>query len=469
VKEFDVVVAGGGSAGCVAAARLSENADCSVCLLEAGPDYGPHADGLWPADMLNGLELAFSHAWVRSDPDDRSQLRARILGGCSAHNACAVLPGARSDYDEWGVGWTAAELEPFIDRARETLRARRFTDEELAPLSRAVLDAAPELGLPRLADATEDTGGVGPFRVNAIGSTRWNAAFAYLDPARDRPNLTIRGDTLVDRIRLEGERATGVVLEDGTEIAAPTVVVTASSYGSPAILLRSGIGPERGLPVGENMIDHAGTGVGWTPTERLQQETARFAAAQPLFMAQVVGKARSTTCPDDTWDLHLFPATDPAKDELGHPTGSYELSAATFVMKPRSRGSVRLAGPDARQPPLIEHGFLSDPADLEVLVDGLALLRRLGASEAMSPYAEREVRPGLEVDPETYIRETVRGYFHPVGTCALGSVVDERGAVIGFEGLYVADASVMPTIPRSNTNLSTIAIAEKIAAQLVLA
>jgi choline dehydrogenase len=183
-------------------------------------------------------------------------------------------------------------------------------------------------------------------------------------------------------------------------------------------------------------------------------------------MAQVVVKARSAACPDGTWDLHLFPATDPAKDELGHPTGRYELSAATFVMKPRSRGRVRLAGPDARQPPLIEHGFLSDSADLDVLVDGLALLRRLGASEAMNPYAEREVRPGLDVDPETYIRETVRGYFHPVGTCALGSVVDERGAVIGFEGLYVADASVMPTIPRSNTNLSTLAVAEKIASQL---
>jgi choline dehydrogenase len=463
VREFDVVVAGGGSAGCVVASRLSENPDCAVCLVEAGPDYGPYKAGRWPADMLNGCELAFSHSWERDDPDDRSQLRARILGGCSAHNACAVLPGARSDYDEWGPGWTADELWPHLERATETIRTRRFEDRELGPLSRAVLDAAVELGLPRLAAASENRAGIGPFPVNAVGSIRWNAAFAYLDPARSRPNLTIQADALVNRVRLDGERATGVLLGDGTEIAARRIVITASSYGSPAILLRSGIDE---LPVGENLIDQPGTGVGWAPTERLQQETSRFAAGYPLFMAQVIVKARSAQCPDDTWDIHLFPATDPSKDELGHPTGTYELSAAVFALKPRSRGRVSLAGHDPRTPPVIEHGFIADSSDLDVLLDGLALLRRLGSGESMSRYSVGEVRPGLDADPEAYIRQTVRGYFHPVGTCALGSVVDANGAVLGYENLYVADASVMPTMPRANTNLSTLAVAEKIAAGL---
>lgn len=167
-------------------------------------------------------------------------------------------------------------------------------------------------------------------------------------------------------------------------------------------------------------------------------------------MAQVIVKGRSRLCPEDAWDIHLFPATDPGKDELGHPTGSYELSAVVFALKPRSQGRVRLAGPGPNVPPIIEHGFLSDEADLEVLVDGLALLRRLGASDALSRYTAGEVRPGLDVDPEAYVRETVRGYFHPVGTCALGAVVEGGGAVLGHENLYVADASVMPTIPRSN-------------------
>ncbi len=466
MKEFDVVVAGGGSAGCVVAARLSENPDCSVCLLEAGPDYGPYDGGGWPADILNACELAFSHSWERSDPDDRSQLRARILGGCSSHNACAVLPGAHSDYDEWGPGWTADELQPYLDRATETVRTRRFAAEELAPLSRAVLDSADELGVPRLEDATENSAGVGPFPVNAVGATRWNAAFAYLDPARPRTNLTILGQALVDRVRLDGERATGVVLADGSEIGARRVVITASSYGSPAILLRSGIDD---LPVGENLIDQPGTGVGWATTERLQEETREHARRHPLFMAQVVVKARSSQCPEDVWDIHLFPATDPGKDELGHPTGRYELSSAVFALKPRSRGHVRLAGRDPRLPPVIEHGFLADLADLEVLVDGLVLLRRLGSSESLSHFTAGEVRPGPDVDPEAYVRETVRGYFHPVGTCALGAVVDGGGAVLGYENLYVADASVMPTIPRSNTNLSTLGVAEKIAAGLAAA
>jgi choline dehydrogenase len=469
VREFDVVVAGGGSAGCVVAGRLSENRDCSVCLVEAGPDYGPYADGGWPADMLDGRELAFSHSWETSDPDDRSQLRARILGGCSAHNACAVLPGASTDYDEWGPGWTARELEPFLARAAETIRTRRFAHDEIAPLSHALLAAAPEFGYAVLEDASEDRPGAGPFPVNAVGTVRWNAAFAYIDPVRSQPNLTIVADALVDRVELDGERAAGVLLADGTEIAARTVVITSGSYGSPAILLRSGIGQERGLPVGENLIDHPGVGVGWAPSERLHADTARFAENHAVFMGGIIFKGRSRFCPEQLWDLHVFPATDPGRDELGHPTGSYELSAAVFGMKPGSRGRVALAGPDPGTPPVIEHGFLSDPADLEVLVDGLSLLRRLAASEAMSAYAESEVRPGLDADPEEYIRRSVRGYFHPVGTCALGSVVDAAGAVLGLENLHVADASIMPTIPRANTNLSTLAVAEKIAAGLMAA
>ena len=466
MNEFDVVVAGGGSAGCVVASRLSESPDCSVCLVEAGPDYGAYDDGRWPADILNGCELAFSARVGRSDPDDRSQLRARILGGCSSHNACAILPGAPCDYDEWGPGWTADELRPYLDLATETMRTRRFATAS-SRRSAARCWTRPPSSASRVSPTRPRTrAGVGPFPVNAVGPVRWNAAFAYLDPARSRPNLTILGDRLVDRVRLEGERAIGVVLGDGSRIAARRVVITAGSYGSPAILLRSGIGPENGLPVGENLIDQPGTGVGWAPTEELQRDTRAHAERHPLFMAQVVVKAREQPVRRGHLGHPPLPRHRSSKDELGHPTGSYELSAAVFALKPRSRGRVRLASSDPHAPPVIEHGFLGDAADLEVLADGLALLRRLGASEAMSRYTAGEVRPGLDADPEAYIRETVRGYFHPVGTCALGSVVDASGAVLGHENLYVADASVMPTMPRANTNLSTLAVAEKIAAAL---
>jgi choline dehydrogenase len=469
VTAFDVVVAGGGSAGCVVAARLSEDPGCSVCLVEAGPDYGRYAEGHWPADLLNATELAFSHSWERHDPADRSQLRARVLGGCSAHNACAMLPGAPADYDAWGHDWDAASLEPFLRSADRAMGTRRFSPDELAPVSRAVLAAAEELGLDVLADASQAGPGAGPFPVNAAGSVRWNAAFAYLDPARERSNLTILSEALADRVVVEQDRAVGLVAKRAgreEELRAGRVVLTCGAYGSPAVLLRSGIGPERGLPVGENLSDHPGIGVGWLATERLQAETARHAGEQPLFMAQVVVKGRSSRCADDIWDLHVFPATEPAKDELGHPTGSFELSAAVFAMAPCSRGSVRLGGPDPETPPVVEHGFLSDPADAAVLVDGLELVRRLGETRALRDYAAKETRPGSETDLERYVHESVRGYFHPAGTCALGSVVGEDGAVLGLDGLYVADASVIPAVPRANTNLTTLAVAERIAAGL---
>ena len=139
---FDVVVAGGGIAGCVVAARLSENPDCSVCLVEAGPDYGAYAEGRWPQDILDARSLALdSHRWAQTDPDDRSQARARVLGGCSSHNACALVRGEPADYDEWGPGWTNAELEPYFDRVEQALGAHRFPREDMSPWHRSFMDA----------------------------------------------------------------------------------------------------------------------------------------------------------------------------------------------------------------------------------------------------------------------------------------------------------------------------------------
>src|SRR5438093_4839739 len=166
--RFDVLVVGGGSAGCVLAARLSENGR-RVCLIEAGPDYGPYAEGRWPEDMLDARRLAFSHAW-ETDRDDRSQLRARIIGGCSAHNACVVLEGAPADYDEWGPGWTYAELEPYLRRAERELRTRRQGSDEISPWHAA------------FGEVDGDDTILNP--LNAVGQVRWNAAFADLDPAR---------------------------------------------------------------------------------------------------------------------------------------------------------------------------------------------------------------------------------------------------------------------------------------------
>ena len=201
--RYEVVVVGGGTAGCVLAARLSEDPARTVCLVEAGPDYGPLADGRWPADIVDGRWLALdSHRWEQDDPDDRSQARARILGGCSAHNACVVLRGADADYDEWGPGWSAADLRPYLDRAERALATRVLNGAELHPWFVAFAEAAGADAIIHPVNMTED-------------GVRWTAAFAYVDPARERPNLTILADTLVDRVLLAGDRAVGIATPAG--------------------------------------------------------------------------------------------------------------------------------------------------------------------------------------------------------------------------------------------------------------
>ena len=443
-EHHDVLVLGGGAAGCALAGRLSEEPDRSVCLVEAGPDYGHLSEGRWPADILDPRWLALeSHLWERDDEDDRSQARARILGGCSAHNACVLLEGAPADY-EWGEEWSYEAFAPYLRRAYETLRGHVLADEELTPWHRAFRDAGGDDSI------------VHP--VNIVDGVRWHTGFAYLDPARGRENLTILDDTLVDRVLLEEGRAVGAVA-GGRELRGEVVVVSASAYGSPAILLRSGIGPEgevAKLPVGEGLVDHVGTGAAWEPTQRLLDETAAHEAEHGLYMGQVTVAASSRSCPPGVRDLFVFPALDVGP----------EISGAAFAMKPRSRGSVRLNGPEPERPLAIDHGFLRDERDIDVLVEAFERLRELAGDPQVRPYAGAELRPGAEVGAEEHVRASARGFFHPVGTCAIGSVLDERCRVLGFENLYVVDASAIPEIPSANTNLTTVALAERVAGWL---
>jgi choline dehydrogenase-like flavoprotein len=289
-ERFDYAVLGGGTAGCVVAARLREDAGRSVCLVEAGPDYGPHSAGGWPADMLSTFSLPDSHDWS----DGEATLRiARVLGGCSAHNACFLVRGAPADYDGWGPGWSHAELAPYLDRATEAIGGRPLADEEETPWGNVVRGAAAELGIP-IVDAEGDGAveGLARFPINVAGGARWNAAFAHLDPARGRDNLELVADSTVDRLELDGSSPPKAVVArfDGGElrIRAERFVIAAGAYGSPAILLRSGVGPpdhlrelsipvRHELPVGDGLQDHAGMAILFEPGDELRRETLEYA------------------------------------------------------------------------------------------------------------------------------------------------------------------------------------------------
>jgi choline dehydrogenase-like flavoprotein len=468
--RYDVAVVGGGTAGCVIAARLSEDPAQSVCLIEAGPDYGPLSARVWPAELLDPRALAFTHDWGTGGEDAHS-LGARVIGGSSAHNACMAIVGTPADHDEWGDAWAHEWFAPHLQRARETLRVRPANTPDPAPLHVAFIEAATDLGLPFLDDPDDAAHpvGVGRLPVNVVDGTRWNTAFAYLDPARTRSNLTVLGDTLVDRVVLDGNRATGVVTADDERIEADVVVLTAGAYFTPAILLRSGIGPEdelarhgipvvATLPVGEVLLDHHGTGINWLSTELLDRLTAdHVRRTGRLFEPHALVKAASNACAEASWDIHLISWTNEADDEQG-----YEASVGVFHLKPRSTGQVRLRTRGPADLPEIERGFLREPSDLTTIVEGLELARALARQAPLARLLGPELAPASEA-LESYARRTLRNYFHPAGTCGIGRVVDDSGNVLGIDQLIVADASIMPTIPRANTNLTTVAIAERLA------
>ncbi len=470
--RYDAVVVGGGTAGCVLARRLTENPDRRVCLIEAGPDYGPIADGRWPADLLDARSIAQTHGWGPGGEDGRS-LGGRVVGGSSAVNACMVVAGAPGDYDEWGEGWSYEELSPYLERARSSLRTASANTPQPASYHAAFLDAAQTAGFPLLGDLDDPLApvGVAAFPANVVRGRRWSAALAYLDDVRQRPNLEIVPDTLVDRVDLVGRRAAGVTCADGLRIAADKVILAAGAYFSPAILMRSGIGPEpdlaqlgiplvEDLPVGNRLLDHCGTDVTWALTTEMQRTTVTEARESGIYAAHSVVRAASTTCAEGSWDLHVLPWIYPS----GEPEG-FQASAIVFHMKPLSTGRVRLRSADPNDLPVVERGFLSRSEDLQPLLEGIELARAIAEAEPLRDGIAEELAPG-GAELEGYVRDTIRNYFHPAGTCALGDVLDPACRVLGVDGLVVADASIMPTIPRANTNLSTTAIAERVAALL---
>lgn len=501
---YDTVVIGGGTAGCVVASRLSEDPGHRVLLVEAGPDYGPADSGRWPAEIVSSRFFPISHDWgytARTAGRPMKFLRGRVMGGSSAINAAGIQWGARADYDEWGAlgnaGWDFAGLLPYfqrVERERDASGAFHGRDGQVtvtraavnSPYVEDLLQAYAADGIPWTDDLNDPElrEGVGRTSSNAVDGRRMHAAAAYLDQARGRPNLTLFDESTVDRIEWRAGRAARVRLRqhDGARwIQANRFVLCAGAIGTPAILQRSGIGPAglvtsmvgAGRPihdlagVGANLRDHPGVALEFEAAPGVLDRLASVFAGRPFVReTQVVVKAKSR--PELDWfDLNLV------QWHGVRPPGYADhnrLRFPIFLMHPAATGSVRIESADPSVQPAIETGF-GVSEDVEALACGLERLRRIAEQPAVHDWFGPERYPGPEYRGAAlrqWIARNFRTYNHCSGTARLGgpddpgAVVDGRGRVHGLENLYVADASIMPTIPRSAINFTVFAIAEKI-------
>ena len=484
-ERVDTLIIGGGTTGAALAGLLAERSSEPILVLEAGPDFGSYAGGAWPGDVLDATWLAESHQLgYASDDGYRGRRiefpRASMIGGCSSHNGCAAIWGSALDYDALAAqgfaGWSRAEVEPLLREANERMRIRIPAEAELPLFQRAALASLVALGVPRVDDLNDldaDTG-VAPSPANIAGGVRWNSALAYLDPVRDRASLQICGHAPVERLLIDGDRVRGAVVRRGDErpvVAAERVIVCAGTYDSPALLLRSGIGPAGdlralGIPViadlpgvGANLHDHPALELPYGGTAELRDLCTAYAASGAFAPVEgVIAKLRSGQCAAEGFDLHLYPVG-------GVEAGRCAFWLPVACMTPRSRGTLRLAQPGGEHAPILDHAYLSDADghDAAVLRDGVEIARELARSGPFAGLLGEELAPTAGLSAAAAVEATVDHYYHPVGTCAMGSVVDARLRVVGVEGLHVADCSVFPDVPRANTCLPAVLVAHRLA------